>query len=106
MIVHTRYRLTPVDLEARNSAVAHRLTELTMNKLYECVQGFSLEICHLNLESALRWLRCYLCTGRSGTLSSITATKNSKSKGNGVQRGRRSGITGLYLLKGTRICRG
>ncbi|MGT6952749.1 hypothetical protein ACRWT8_26000, partial [Escherichia coli] len=25
------YRLTPVDLEARNSAVAHRLTELTAN---------------------------------------------------------------------------
>ncbi|HAH6057444.1 TPA: hemolysin expression modulating family protein, partial [Escherichia coli] len=25
MIFHTRYRLTPVDLEARNSAVAHRL---------------------------------------------------------------------------------
>ncbi|EEW1750470.1 TPA: hemolysin expression modulating family protein, partial [Escherichia coli] len=23
MISHTRYRLTPVDLEARNSAVAH-----------------------------------------------------------------------------------
>ncbi|EEW1750549.1 TPA: hemolysin expression modulating family protein, partial [Escherichia coli] len=23
MIFHTRYRLTPVDLEARNSAVAH-----------------------------------------------------------------------------------
>ncbi|OJP34548.1 hemolysin expression modulating family protein [Escherichia coli] len=31
MIFHTRYRLTPVDLEARNSAVAHRLTELTAN---------------------------------------------------------------------------
>ncbi|WP_439218170.1 hypothetical protein, partial [Escherichia coli] len=36
MIFHTRYRLTPVDLEARNSAVAHRLTELTANFTSAC----------------------------------------------------------------------
>ncbi|EEV6077665.1 hemolysin expression modulating family protein [Escherichia coli] len=36
MIPHMRYRLTPVDLEARNSAVAHRLTELTANFTSAC----------------------------------------------------------------------
>ncbi|WP_077727455.1 Hha/YmoA family nucleoid-associated regulatory protein [Escherichia coli] len=56
VISHTRYKLTPAELEAFNSAVDNRLAELTMNKLYDRV--------------------------------------------------RRSGITGLYLLKGTRICRG
>ena len=33
MISHTRYKLTPAELEAFNSAVA----ELTMNKLYDRV---------------------------------------------------------------------
>ncbi|ROJ55676.1 hemolysin activation protein [Escherichia coli] len=34
---HTRYKLTPAELEAFNSAVDHRLAELTMNKLYDRV---------------------------------------------------------------------
>ena len=33
----TRYKLTPAELEAFNSAVDHRLAELTMNKLYDRV---------------------------------------------------------------------
>ncbi|EOW5825140.1 TPA: Hha/YmoA family nucleoid-associated regulatory protein [Escherichia coli] len=37
MIFHTRYRLTPAELEAFNSAVDNRLAELTMNKLYDRV---------------------------------------------------------------------
>ncbi|HGX3889978.1 TPA: Hha/YmoA family nucleoid-associated regulatory protein [Escherichia coli] len=32
VISHTRYKLTPAELEAFNSAVDHRLAELTMNK--------------------------------------------------------------------------
>ncbi|EKR6794480.1 hemolysin activation protein [Escherichia coli] len=34
VISHTRYKLTSAELEAFNSAVDHRLAELTMNKLY------------------------------------------------------------------------
>ena len=34
---HTRYKLTPAELEAFNSAVDNRLAELTMNKLYDRV---------------------------------------------------------------------
>ena len=37
VISHTRYKLTPAELEAFNSAVDHRLAELTMNKLYDRV---------------------------------------------------------------------
>lgn len=37
MISHTRYKLTPAEMEAFNSAVDHRLAELTMNKLYDRV---------------------------------------------------------------------
>ncbi|MEB5958166.1 hemolysin activation protein [Escherichia coli] len=37
VISHTRYKLTPVELETFNSAVDHRLAELTMNKLYDRV---------------------------------------------------------------------
>ncbi|HCP9849145.1 TPA: hemolysin activation protein [Escherichia coli] len=33
---HTRYKLTPAELEAFNSAVAHRLTELTANFTSAC----------------------------------------------------------------------
>ena len=36
MISHTRYKLTTEEL-AFNSAVDHRLAELTMNKLYDRV---------------------------------------------------------------------
>ncbi|CAM3578770.1 TPA: hemolysin activation protein [Escherichia coli] len=35
VISHTRYKLTPAEMEAFNSAVDHRLAELTMNKLYD-----------------------------------------------------------------------
>jgi len=37
VISHTRYKLTLAELEAFNSAVDHRLAELTMNKLYDRV---------------------------------------------------------------------
>ncbi|HAL6383993.1 TPA: hemolysin activation protein, partial [Escherichia coli] len=37
VISHTRYKLTPAELEAFNSAVDNRLAELTMNKLYDRV---------------------------------------------------------------------
>ncbi|ELJ3288947.1 Hha/YmoA family nucleoid-associated regulatory protein [Escherichia coli] len=37
VITRTRYKLTPAELEAFNSAVDHRLAELTMNKLYDRV---------------------------------------------------------------------
>lgn len=37
VISHTRYKLTPAEMEAFNSAVDHRLAELTMNKLYDRV---------------------------------------------------------------------
>ncbi|EFC9695281.1 hemolysin expression modulator Hha [Escherichia coli] len=37
VISHTRYKLTPDALEAFNSAVDHRLAEITMNKLYDRV---------------------------------------------------------------------
>ncbi|EJL8702820.1 hypothetical protein JR898_24150 [Escherichia coli] len=37
VISHTRYKLTPAELETFNSAVDHRLAELTMNKLYDRV---------------------------------------------------------------------
>ncbi|MGO0377719.1 Hha/YmoA family nucleoid-associated regulatory protein [Escherichia coli] len=37
MISHTRYKLISAELEAFNSAVAHRLAELTMDKLYDRV---------------------------------------------------------------------
>lgn len=37
MISHARYKLTPEEMEAFNSAVDHRLAELTMNKLYDRV---------------------------------------------------------------------
>ncbi|EEQ3640214.1 hemolysin activation protein [Escherichia coli S88] len=37
VISHTRYKLPPVELETFNSAVDHRLAELTMNKLYDRV---------------------------------------------------------------------
>ncbi|MCV5692663.1 hemolysin activation protein [Escherichia coli] len=37
VISHARYKLTPEEMEAFNSAVDHRLAELTMNKLYDCV---------------------------------------------------------------------
>ncbi len=50
---HTRYKLTLAELEAFNSAVDNRLAELTMNKLRSRA-GFRLEICHLNIEAALR----------------------------------------------------
>ncbi|EFB4733876.1 hemolysin expression modulator Hha [Escherichia coli] len=36
-ISHTQYKLTPEALEAFNSAVGHRLAEITMNKLYDRV---------------------------------------------------------------------
>ncbi|ENN3246690.1 TPA: hypothetical protein RPO63_003953, partial [Escherichia coli] len=36
VISHTRYKLTSAELEARNSAVAHRLTELTANFTSAC----------------------------------------------------------------------
>ncbi|EIA0553457.1 TPA: Hha/YmoA family nucleoid-associated regulatory protein, partial [Escherichia coli] len=37
VISHTRYKLTLAEMEAFNSAVDHRLAELTMNKLYDRV---------------------------------------------------------------------
>ncbi|WP_170996618.1 Hha/YmoA family nucleoid-associated regulatory protein [Escherichia coli] len=37
VISHTSYKLPPVELETFNSAVDHRLAELTMNKLYDRV---------------------------------------------------------------------
>ncbi|EHX8947695.1 Hha/YmoA family nucleoid-associated regulatory protein [Escherichia coli] len=37
VISHARYKLTPEEMEAFNSAVDHRLAELTMNKLYDRV---------------------------------------------------------------------
>ncbi|HCP6645510.1 TPA: hemolysin activation protein [Escherichia coli] len=37
VISHTRYNLTSAELEDFNSAVDHRLAELTMNKLYDRV---------------------------------------------------------------------
>nr|WP_201474156.1 Hha/YmoA family nucleoid-associated regulatory protein [Escherichia coli] len=37
VISHTRYKLTPAELEAFNSAVDNRPAELTMNKLYDRV---------------------------------------------------------------------
>ncbi len=37
VISHTRYKLTPAEMEAFNAAVDHRLAELTMNKLYDRV---------------------------------------------------------------------
>ena len=37
VISHTRYKRTPAEMEAFNSAVDHRLAELTMNKLYDRV---------------------------------------------------------------------
>ncbi|EFE9088401.1 hemolysin expression modulator Hha [Escherichia coli] len=37
VISYTRYKLTPAELEAFNSAVDNRLAELTMNKLYDRV---------------------------------------------------------------------
>ncbi len=37
VISHTRYKLTPAELETFNSAVDNWLAELTMNKLYDRV---------------------------------------------------------------------
>ncbi|MDO2196949.1 Hha/YmoA family nucleoid-associated regulatory protein [Escherichia coli] len=37
VISHTRYKLNPAELEVFNSAIANRLAELTMNKLYDRV---------------------------------------------------------------------
>ncbi|RRM53696.1 hemolysin activation protein [Escherichia coli] len=37
VVDNTRYKLTPAELETFNSAVDHRLAELTMNKLYDRV---------------------------------------------------------------------
>ncbi len=39
VISHTRYKLTPAEMETFNSAVDHRLAELTMNKLYDRVSA-------------------------------------------------------------------
>nr|WP_208952237.1 hemolysin expression modulator Hha [Rahnella sp. ChDrAdgB13] len=37
VIEHTRHKLTDIELEAFNSAVDHRLAEITMNRLYDKV---------------------------------------------------------------------
>ncbi|RXN89677.1 hemolysin activation protein [Escherichia coli] len=51
VISHTRYKLTPAELEAFNSAVDNRLAELTMNKLYDRVpasvhEPISIDVTH------------------------------------------------------------
>lgn len=47
VISHTRYKLTPAEMEAFNSAVDHRLAETDHEQTVRSCSRFSLEICYL-----------------------------------------------------------
>ena len=92
VISHTRYKLTPAELEAFNSAVDNRLAELTMNKLYDRAPASVWKYVTLILKQRYDDSGV-ICTGGPGTLSGIATTKNSKSKGNGA-----GGVGGNRLI--------